>query len=51
MMSAACAPCIRREGSRGRKPLSEIKLMKDDADGGEKQAETLKQRYAKVFGT
>jgi iron(III) transport system substrate-binding protein len=35
----------------GVKPLSEIKLMKDDADDAEKQAEELKQRYAKAFGT
>jgi iron(III) transport system substrate-binding protein len=35
----------------GVKPLSEIKLMKDDADEAEKQAESLKQRYAKAFGT
>ncbi len=32
-------------------PLSQIKLMKDDADDAEKQAEDLKQRYAKAFGT
>jgi iron(III) transport system substrate-binding protein len=35
----------------GVKPLSQIKLMKDDADDAEKQAEALKQRYAKAFGT
>jgi iron(III) transport system substrate-binding protein len=33
----------------GRKPLSEIKLMKEDAEGAEKQSEELKARYTKLF--
>jgi iron(III) transport system substrate-binding protein len=33
----------------GRKPLSEIKLMKDDAPGLEQQAEEIKARYTRLF--
>ncbi len=33
----------------GRKPLAEIKLMKDDAAAVEKQAEEIKTRYTKYF--
>jgi iron(III) transport system substrate-binding protein len=33
----------------GRKPLSEIKLMKDDAAAVEKGAEEIKARYTKYF--
>ena len=34
----------------GRKPLREIKLMKDDPDAVEKQSEEIKARYSKLFG-
>jgi iron(III) transport system substrate-binding protein len=33
----------------GRKPLSAIKLMKDDSAGVEAQAEEIKARYARIF--
>ena len=33
----------------GRKPLSEIKLMKDDAAAVEKQSEDIKNRYTQLF--
>jgi iron(III) transport system substrate-binding protein len=33
----------------GRKPLADIKLMKEDAEGAEKQSEEIKARYQKVF--
>jgi iron(III) transport system substrate-binding protein len=33
----------------GRKPLSEIKLMKDDAAGVEKSADDIKAHYSKLF--
>src|SRR3989440_6744221 len=33
----------------GRKPLREIKLMKDDADAVEQQAEEIKARYTRYF--
>jgi iron(III) transport system substrate-binding protein len=33
----------------GRKPLSEIKLMKEDAAAVERQAEDIKARYARLF--
>ena len=33
----------------GRKPLSEIKLMKDDAAAVEKTSEEIKARYTKIF--
>jgi iron(III) transport system substrate-binding protein len=33
----------------GRKPLSEIKLMKDDAAAVEKMSEEVKARYTKIF--
>src|SRR5450755_156704 len=33
----------------GRKPLAEIKLMKEDAEGAEKQSEEIKARYQKLF--
>ncbi len=35
----------------GVKPLSEIKLMKDDPADSEKRVEEIKQRYAKAFGS
>jgi iron(III) transport system substrate-binding protein len=35
----------------GRKPLSEIKVMKDDAEAVDKQAEELKARYTRLFRT
>ena len=33
----------------GRKPLSQIKLMKDDAAGVEKTSDEIKTRYARLF--
>jgi iron(III) transport system substrate-binding protein len=33
----------------GRKPLADIKLMKEDAVGAEKQSEEIKARYQKLF--
>src|ERR1700710_1961505 len=33
----------------GRTPLSEIKLMKEDAEGAERQSEEIKTRYQKIF--
>jgi iron(III) transport system substrate-binding protein len=33
----------------GRKPLSEIKLMKEDPEAAEKQSEAIKARYLKIF--
>ena len=36
--------------SRGRKPIHEIKIMKEDAAAVEKQAEEIKARYSKLFG-
>jgi iron(III) transport system substrate-binding protein len=33
----------------GRKPLAEIKLMKEDAEGVQKQSEEIKARYQKLF--
>jgi iron(III) transport system substrate-binding protein len=33
----------------GRKPLAHIKLMKEDAEGAEKQSEEIKARYQKLF--
>ena len=33
----------------GRKPLSEIKLMKEDAEAAEKQSEAIKAHYLKIF--
>ena len=33
----------------GRKPLSEIKLMKDDPEAVEKQSEQIKTRYTQIF--
>jgi iron(III) transport system substrate-binding protein len=33
----------------GRKPLKDIKLMKDDPVAVEKQAEDIKARYTKYF--
>jgi iron(III) transport system substrate-binding protein len=33
----------------GRKPLAEIKLMKEDAEGAEKASEEIKARYQKLF--
>ena len=33
----------------GRKPLKEIKTLKEDAAAVEKQGDEIKQRYAKLF--
>ena len=33
----------------GRKPLADIKLMKEDAESAEKQSEEIKARYQKIF--
>jgi iron(III) transport system substrate-binding protein len=33
----------------GRKPLADIKLMKEDAEGAEQQSEEIKARYQKIF--
>jgi iron(III) transport system substrate-binding protein len=33
----------------GRKPLADIQLMKEDAEGAEKQSEEIKARYQKLF--
>ena len=33
----------------GRKPLADIKLMKEDAENAEKQSEAIKARYLKIF--
>jgi iron(III) transport system substrate-binding protein len=33
----------------GRKPLADIKLMQEDAEGAEKQSEEIKARYQKIF--
>ena len=33
----------------GRKPLAEIKTMKDDAAAVEKEGEAIKARYTKLF--
>ena len=33
----------------GRKPLAEIKLMKDDAAAVEKMSDEIKARYSKIF--
>jgi iron(III) transport system substrate-binding protein len=34
----------------GRKPLREIKTLKEDPAGVEKMSEEIKTRYAKLFG-
>jgi iron(III) transport system substrate-binding protein len=34
----------------GRKPLGEIKVMKDDPEAVEAQADKIKERYARIFG-
>jgi len=34
----------------GRRPLKDIKVMKDDAAGVEKNAQDIKARYSKIFG-
>jgi len=33
----------------GRKPLTEIKTMRDDAAAVEKESEAIKARYSKIF--
>ena len=33
----------------GRRKISDIKLMKEDAEGVEKMAEEIKTRYARLF--
>jgi len=35
----------------GRKPISEIKLMKSDPVTQERETETVKQKYVEYFGT
>ena len=37
------------ESKPGRRKLTDIKLMKEDAEGVEKMAEEIKTRYAKLF--
>jgi len=37
------------EEKPGRKPLADIKLMKEDAENAEKQSEAIKARYQKLF--
>jgi iron(III) transport system substrate-binding protein len=60
MFSAECQQlCIDFGGLRsahaltkekaGRRPLREIKLMKDDAAAVEKESETIKKRYTQIF--
>jgi iron(III) transport system substrate-binding protein len=60
MLSAECQQLIINEGGlrsahrlvkdkAGRKPLSEIKLMKDDAAAVEKLSSEIKARYTKIF--
>jgi iron(III) transport system substrate-binding protein len=39
----------RVEEHQGRKPLADIKLMKEDAEGAEKASEAIKARYQKLF--
>ncbi len=34
----------------GRKPISEIKLLRADAEEQEKATESIKQKYAQYFG-
>jgi iron(III) transport system substrate-binding protein len=34
----------------GRKPLAEIKLMRDDPAGVEKESAAIKARYSRIFG-
>jgi iron(III) transport system substrate-binding protein len=60
MFSAECQQlCIDHGGLRsahaltkekqGRTPLSQIKLMKDDAEAVEKESENIKKRYTQIF--
>jgi iron(III) transport system substrate-binding protein len=60
MMSLECQQIIINEGGlrsahklakdkAGRKPLSSIKLLKDDAAAVEKQSTEIKERYTKIF--
>ncbi|MBM3528624.1 MAG: extracellular solute-binding protein [Alphaproteobacteria bacterium] len=60
MFSAECQQlCIDHGGLRsahrlakekpGRTPLSQIKLMKDDAAGVEKESDNIKKRYTQIF--
>jgi iron(III) transport system substrate-binding protein len=60
MFSAECQQlCIDFGGLRsvhalakekpGRKPLREIKLMKDDAVAVEQESEAIKKRYTQIF--
>jgi len=60
MFSAECQQlCIDYGGLRsahaltkekpGRKPLSQIKMMKDDAAAVERESENLKKRYTQIF--
>ena len=49
--SGACGRCIALVKEKaGRKPLREIKTMKEDAAGVEKSSEEIKARYSKMFG-
>ena len=49
-MSAGCAQSIRKPKDKaGRKPLKDIKTMKDDAAAVEKESEEIKTRYTKIF--
>ena len=43
--------CVTAQTSEkaGRKPLKEIKTMKDDAAAVEKEGESIKARYTKIF--
>ena len=39
----------KRKLSGRAEPLADIKLMKEDAEGAEKQSEEIKARYQKLF--
>jgi iron(III) transport system substrate-binding protein len=60
MFSPECQQLIVNEGGlrsahklvkerSGRTPLSQIKLMKDDAAGVERESENIKKRYTQIF--
>ena len=44
--SSRCAQTVEKPGVR---KLSDIKLLKEDAEGVERDAEDIKARYAKIF--
>ena len=49
-MPPACIRCIPWTKEKpGRKARSQIKLMKDDAAGVERDAESIKKRYTQIF--